>query len=44
LENDELITRIREGKNETEIFEMINPDLEKYKLLRKKYLLYSDFE
>ena len=25
-------------------FEMIKPDLEKYKLMRKKYLLYKDFE
>jgi len=33
LENDELITRKREGKSESEIFEMIKPDLEKYKLI-----------
>jgi len=42
--NDELLAQIRAGKSETEIFEMIKPDLEKYKPLRKKYLLYPDFE
>lgn len=42
--NDELLAQIREGKSESEIFEMLKPDLEKYKLIRKKYLLYPDFE
>jgi uncharacterized protein YbbC (DUF1343 family) len=42
--NDELITQIKTGKSESEILEMLKPDLEKYKLLRKKYLIYPDFE
>jgi uncharacterized protein YbbC (DUF1343 family) len=41
---DELLALIKEGKSESEIFEAIKPDLEKYKLIRQKYLLYSDFE
>jgi uncharacterized protein YbbC (DUF1343 family) len=42
--NDELIFQIRKGKSETEIFEALKPELEKYKSIRKKYLLYPDFE
>ena len=42
--NDELLAQIRNGKSETEILEALRPDLEKYKLIRKKYLLYPDFE
>jgi uncharacterized protein YbbC (DUF1343 family) len=42
--NDELLAQIRNGKSESEILETLKPDLEKYKLIRKKYLLYPDFE
>jgi uncharacterized protein YbbC (DUF1343 family) len=42
--NDELLAQIRKGKSELEILEALKPDLEKYKLIRKKYLLYPDFE
>lgn len=41
---DELIRLIREGKTEEEIVKSWQPELEKYKSLRKKYLLYPDFE
>ncbi len=41
---DDLIQQIREGKNEAEIFRSWNVELENYKTLRKKYLLYPDFE
>lgn len=41
---DELLALIRSGKSEAEIFDWLKPDLEKYKLIRKKYLLYPDFE
>ena len=42
--SDELLAQIRNGKSEPEILEALKPDLEKYKLIRKKYLLYPDFE
>ena len=42
--SDELISLIRSGKNESEILDKLIPDLEKYKVIRKKYLLYPDFE
>lgn len=41
---DDLIRQIREGKSEAEILESWKPELEQYKQLRKKYLLYPDFE
>ncbi len=41
---DELLKWIKEGKTEKEIIGLLNPDLEKYKTIRKKYLLYPDFE
>jgi len=41
---DDLIKQIREGKTETEIMELWQPELAEYKKLRKKYLLYPDFE
>ncbi len=41
---DGLIRQIREGKSEKEIIKSWAPELEKYKTLRKKYLLYPDFE
>jgi hypothetical protein len=39
-----LIAQIRKGKSEQEILEALKPELEKYKSMRKKYLLYPDFE
>ena len=39
-----LIKMIRAGKNEREIKNSWSPELGKYRLLRKKYLLYPDFE
>lgn len=41
---DELIEKIREGRSEEEIKKSWQPDLEKFQQLRKKYLLYPDFE
>jgi uncharacterized protein YbbC (DUF1343 family) len=41
---DVLIDKIRDGRSEDEIKKSWQPDLEKYKELRKKYLLYPDFE
>ncbi|MEN8115549.1 MAG: DUF1343 domain-containing protein [Bacteroidota bacterium] len=39
-----VIQQIREGKTEEEIVKSWQPELEKYKKIRKKYLLYPDFE
>lgn len=41
---DELIEQIREGVSEEEIFAGWVTELEEYKSVRKKYLLYPDFE
>jgi len=41
---DDLIKKIREGKTEEEILESWKPELDEYKQLRRKYLLYPDFE
>jgi uncharacterized protein YbbC (DUF1343 family) len=41
---DDLIKQIRAGKTEKEIKRSWQPELEEYKKLRKKYLLYPDFE
>ena len=41
---DDLIRQIRAGKNEAEIIQSWQPQLTKYKEIRKKYLLYPDFE
>jgi len=41
---DNLILQIREGKSEAEIIQSWHPELTEYKKLRKKYLLYPDFE
>ncbi len=41
---DWLLARIKEGKSEKEIMELLKPELEEYKTIRKKYLLYPDFE
>jgi hypothetical protein len=42
--NDTLMEQIREGKTETEIRKSWEPDLNKFKTIRKKYLIYPDFE
>lgn len=41
---DKLLVQIKSGKSQDEIMESFKPDLEKYKAVRKKYLLYPDFE
>lgn len=41
---DKLLIQIKSGKSEDEIMKSFRPDLEKYKEIRKKYLLYPDFE
>ncbi len=41
---DQLIRLIRDGKNEQEIKAYFNDELNRYKEIRKKYLLYPDFE
>lgn len=41
---DKLLFEIKSGKSQDEIMESFMPDLEKYKAIRKKYLLYPDFE
>jgi uncharacterized protein YbbC (DUF1343 family) len=41
---DGIIKGFREGKNEEEIINGWLPELNKYKEIRKKYLLYPDFE
>jgi uncharacterized protein YbbC (DUF1343 family) len=42
--NDELLAQIKNGESEQEILEALRSELEKYKTMRKKYLLYPDFE
>lgn len=42
--NDELMKQIKEGKTEEEIRASWEPKLGEFKKIRKKYLLYSDFE
>jgi uncharacterized protein YbbC (DUF1343 family) len=41
---DKLIAQIRQGLTEAEIEQSWQPELEEYKRMRKKYLLYPDFE
>lgn len=41
---DRLIAQIRQGMTEAEIEKSWQPELEKYRKMRKKYLLYPDFE
>jgi uncharacterized protein YbbC (DUF1343 family) len=41
---DMLRKQIAEGKTEEEIRKSWQDDLKKYKAIRKKYLLYKDFE
>jgi uncharacterized protein YbbC (DUF1343 family) len=42
--NATLMQQIKEGKTETEIRQSWEADLRKFKAIRKKYLLYKDFE
>ncbi|HKB45355.1 MAG TPA: DUF1343 domain-containing protein [Chitinophagaceae bacterium] len=42
--NDILMQQIKDGKSEEEIRDSWEPDLKKFKAIRKKYLLYDDFE
>jgi uncharacterized protein YbbC (DUF1343 family) len=42
--NDELMKQIKEGKSEEEIRASWEPKLSEFKKIRKKYLLYPDFE
>jgi len=42
--NNVLWKQIKEGKTEKEIRESWQPELDKFKQIRKKYLLYKDFE
>ena len=41
---DEVLKQIKNGKTEYEIVQSWQPELTKYKDIRKKYLLYPDFE
>jgi uncharacterized protein YbbC (DUF1343 family) len=42
--NGELMQQLKEGKSEEEIRKSWQPKLEEFKKIRKKYLLYPDFE
>jgi uncharacterized protein YbbC (DUF1343 family) len=42
--NDELMQQIKDGKSEEEIRKSWQPKLDEFKKIRKKYLLYPDFE
>jgi uncharacterized protein YbbC (DUF1343 family) len=42
--NDQLINKIKEGWSEEKIKASWANDLNEYKVMRKKYLLYTDFE
>lgn len=42
--NDVLMQQIKDGKSEEEIRQSWEADLKKFKVIRKKYLLYEDFE
>jgi uncharacterized protein YbbC (DUF1343 family) len=42
--NDELWRQVRDGVSEQEIRKSWQPELNKFKAIRKKYLLYKDFE
>ena len=41
--NDKLMQQIKDGKSENEIRKSWEPELMKFKAIRKKYLLYADF-
>ena len=42
--NDELIQQVKDGKTEAAIRKSWEPKLDAFKAIRKKYLLYTDFE
>jgi uncharacterized protein YbbC (DUF1343 family) len=42
--NDMLMQQIKDGKTEEEIRQSWEADLKKFKVIRKKYLLYDDFK
>lgn len=42
--NNELWQQIKAGKSEEEIRKSWQPDLDRFKIIRKKYLLYKDFD
>lgn len=42
--NATLMQQIKDGKSEDEIRKSWQPDIQKFKAIRKKYLLYKDFE
>ena len=42
--NDELMKQVKDGKTEEEIRSSWEPKLSEFKTIRKKYLLYPDFE
>ena len=42
--NDVLMQQIKDGKSEEEIRKSWEPKLSEFKVIRKKYLLYEDFE
>jgi uncharacterized protein YbbC (DUF1343 family) len=42
--NDFLMQQIKDGKSEKEIRQSWEPALNEFKKIRKKYLLYDDFE
>jgi len=42
--NAQLIQQIKSGMSEEEIIDSWKPELQTYKIMRKKYLLYPDFE
>jgi uncharacterized protein YbbC (DUF1343 family) len=42
--NNVLMTQLKNGKTEQEIRQSWEPELAQFKAIRKKYLLYKDFE
>ena len=42
--NDKLMQQIKDGKTEAEIRKSWEPELEQFKTIRKKYLMYTDFK
>ena len=42
--DDKVLQGIREGKNDRELTALWQEEIERYKTIRKKYLLYPDFE
>jgi uncharacterized protein YbbC (DUF1343 family) len=42
--NSELMQQIKDGKSEEQIRNSWQADIENFKMIRKKYLIYKDFE